>query len=64
MKMLADGQQARKLNVPIYHLLGGKVRNKIRVYAWIGGDRPDEVEAQAYVMRFRFRFKRVCAHAH
>ncbi|KAH7050010.1 D-galactonate dehydratase [Macrophomina phaseolina] len=39
--------KARKLNVPIYHLLGGKIRNKIRVYAWIGGDRPNEVEAQA-----------------
>ncbi|WAO97322.1 Galactonate dehydratase [Fusarium falciforme] len=39
--------KARKLNVPIYHLLGGKVRSKIRVYAWIGGDRPNEVEAQA-----------------
>ncbi|KAH7012792.1 D-galactonate dehydratase [Macrophomina phaseolina] len=39
--------KARKLNVPLYHLLGGKVRNKIRVYAWIGGDRPNEVEIQA-----------------
>ncbi|KAK2931829.1 Mandelate racemase/muconate lactonizing enzyme, C-terminal [Fusarium oxysporum f. sp. vasinfectum] len=39
--------RARKLNVPIYQLLGGKVRNKIRVYAWIGGDRPNAVEAQA-----------------
>ncbi|KAF5267194.1 D-galactonate dehydratase [Fusarium oxysporum] len=39
--------KARKLNVPIYQLLGGKVRNKIRVYAWIGGDRPNAVEAQA-----------------
>lgn len=39
--------KARKLNVPIYQLLGGKVRNKLRVYAWIGGDRPADVEAQA-----------------
>ncbi|PLB49341.1 D-galactonate dehydratase [Aspergillus steynii IBT 23096] len=39
--------KARKLNVPIYHLLGGKVRDKVRVYAWIGGDRPSEVEVQA-----------------
>ncbi|KAB8204804.1 enolase C-terminal domain-like protein [Aspergillus parasiticus] len=43
----ADGQVARKLGVPIYHLLGGKVRDKIRVYAWIGGDRPDDVQVQA-----------------
>ena len=39
--------KARKLNVPIYQLLGGKVRNKLKVYAWIGGDRPDDVEVQA-----------------
>ncbi|KAL2811936.1 enolase C-terminal domain-like protein [Aspergillus granulosus] len=38
--------KARKLGVPIYQLLGGKVRDKIRVYAWVGGDRPTEVEAQ------------------
>ena len=42
---------ARKLNLPIYELLGGKVRDKIKVYAWIGGDRPDDVEAQACVLR-------------
>ncbi|KAK4090383.1 hypothetical protein Purlil1_5055 [Purpureocillium lilacinum] len=39
--------KARKLNVPIYELLGGKLRSKLKVYAWIGGDRPDDVEAQA-----------------
>ncbi|OJJ02121.1 hypothetical protein ASPVEDRAFT_52874 [Aspergillus versicolor CBS 583.65] len=39
--------KARKLGVPIYHLLGGRVRDKIRVYAWIGGDKPSDVEAQA-----------------
>lgn len=38
---------ARKLGVPIYQLLGGKVRDKIKVYAWIGGDRPDEVVKHA-----------------
>ena len=39
--------KARKLSVPIYELLGGKLRDRIRVYAWIGGDRPDDVAAQA-----------------
>jgi galactonate dehydratase len=38
---------AKRLGVPIYDLLGGKVRNKIRVYAWIGGDRPADVLVQA-----------------
>jgi galactonate dehydratase len=33
--------------VPIYQLLGGKVRNKIKVYGWIGGDRPADVDVQA-----------------
>ena len=39
--------KARRLGVPIYQLLGGKVRDKLKVYAWIGGDRPDGVELQA-----------------
>lgn len=39
----------RKLKVPIYELLGGKVRNKVQVYCWIGGDRPSDVEAAAKV---------------
>jgi len=41
--------KARKLGVPVWQLLGGKVRSKLKVYAWIGGDEPREVEAQAYV---------------
>ena len=33
-----------KLNgLPAWRMLGGKVRDRIRAYAWIGGDRPDEV---------------------
>jgi galactonate dehydratase len=43
------GSSARRLGLPIYQLLGGKVRDKLKVYAWIGGDRPGDVEAQAYV---------------
>ncbi|KAF7917638.1 uncharacterized protein EAE98_010054 [Botrytis deweyae] len=39
--------KARRLNVPIYQLLGGKVRDKIKVYAWIGGDRPSDIASQA-----------------
>ena len=38
---------ARKLGVPIHQLLGGPVRNKVKVYAWIGGDRPSDVAKQA-----------------
>ena len=34
-------------NMPVYDMLGGPVRDKIRVYGWIGGDKPDEVLTQA-----------------
>lgn len=30
-------------NAPVYQLLGGACRDKMRVYSWIGGDRPSEV---------------------
>ncbi|MDG5787138.1 galactonate dehydratase [Evansella sp. AB-P1] len=30
-------------NAPIYQLLGGACRDSIRVYSWIGGDRPSDV---------------------
>jgi len=29
--------------VPVHHLLGGPVRDRVRMYAWIGGDEPAEV---------------------
>ena len=31
-------------NAPIYELLGGKCRDKLRVYSWVGGDRPGDLE--------------------
>lgn len=37
-------------NAPVHQLLGGKVRNKIRIYSWIGGDRPAEVGSAAKVL--------------
>lgn len=32
---------------PVYSLLGGPVRDRIRVYSWVGGDRPLEVAQEA-----------------
>lgn len=32
---------------PVHQLLGGQVRDRIRVYAWVGGDRPGDIEASA-----------------
>ena len=35
--------KGKALGVPVWRLLGGKVRDRVEVYAWIGGDRPHEV---------------------
>jgi galactonate dehydratase len=34
-------------NAPIYELLGGRVREKVKIYSWIGGDRPHDVGNEA-----------------
>lgn len=43
--------KGKRLGVPIYDLLGGSVREKMRVYSWIGGDKPADtaISAQARV---------------
>ena len=35
------------LNVPVYELLGGAVRDKMKMYCWIGGDHPEVIIDQA-----------------
>jgi len=30
-------------SVPVHELLGGPVRDKVRVYSWVGGDRPSNI---------------------
>ena len=37
-------------NAPVHQLLGGKARDKVKVYSWIGGDRPHEVGQAAKKM--------------
>lgn len=39
--------KGKALGVPIHQLLGGQCRDRIRVYSWIGGDRPSEVAQSA-----------------
>jgi galactonate dehydratase len=39
--------KGRALGVPIHTLLGGQLRDRIRVYSWIGGDRPAQVAEAA-----------------
>ena len=41
--------KGKALDVPVYELLGGAAREKIRVYSWIGGDRPADVAEEARV---------------
>ena len=45
--------KGRAIGVPVWELLGGRVRDKVRAYAWIGGDRPDEIEDAAKVGSYR-----------
>lgn len=35
--------KGKYFHAPVYKLMGGKVRDSIRVYSWIGGDRPSDV---------------------
>ncbi|MCG8512519.1 MAG: galactonate dehydratase [Halanaerobiales bacterium] len=35
--------KGKYFNAPVYQLLGGSCRDSIRVYSWIGGDRPSDV---------------------
>ncbi|WP_027133181.1 galactonate dehydratase [Geminicoccus roseus] len=39
--------KGRALGVPVHQLLGGRLRERIRVYSWVGGDRPDDAVAGA-----------------
>ncbi|MES3517187.1 MAG: galactonate dehydratase [Natronomonas sp.] len=39
--------KGKQFGVPVYELLGGPTRDRIRVYQWIGGDRPEAVGAAA-----------------
>lgn len=41
----------KALDVPVYQLLGGHVRDRMRVYGWIGGDRPAVVAEAAQNMK-------------
>lgn len=43
--------KGRHYGIPAWEMLGGKVRDSIRAYAWIGGDRPDDIAAAARARR-------------
>ena len=39
--------KGRHYGLPAWEMLGGRVRERIRAYAWIGGDRPDDIAEAA-----------------
>jgi galactonate dehydratase len=39
--------KGKRYGLPIHQLLGGQVRDRMRVYTWIAGDRPNDVAASA-----------------
>jgi len=39
--------KGKAASLPVHELLGGPVRDKIRVYSWIGGDRPSGLKESA-----------------
>ena len=57
MSALAGLEQAlwdlkgKAFGLPAWEMLGGKVREYIRAYAWIGGDRPDDVASASRARR-------------
>ncbi|WP_454828601.1 galactonate dehydratase [Pseudoxanthomonas wuyuanensis] len=38
--------KGKALGAPVYELLGGKVRDRMKTYRWVGGDRPADIIAQ------------------
>ena len=57
MSALAGLEQAlwdlkgKALGLPAWEMMGGRVRDSIRAYAWIGGDRPDDIAGAAQARR-------------
>ncbi|MBQ0100632.1 MAG: galactonate dehydratase [Lachnospiraceae bacterium] len=39
--------KGKVFGAPVYELLGGKCHDKMKVYSWVGGDRPSDVGAAA-----------------
>jgi galactonate dehydratase len=35
--------KGKYFNAPVHQLIGGKAKDKMRMYSWIGGDRPDDI---------------------
>ncbi len=53
MEMALWDIKGKDFGVPVYELLGGRASDRIKVYSWIGGDRPEDVAEQAMDRRDR-----------
>ena len=43
--------KGRHYGLPAHEMMGGRVRDRVRAYAWIGGDRPGDIAAAAAARR-------------
>jgi galactonate dehydratase len=43
--------KGKALGVPVWQLLGGLVRDKMRAYSWVGGDRPADIINDMHKLR-------------
>jgi galactonate dehydratase len=43
--------KGKALGVPVYELLGGRYRDKVKMYTWIGGDSPERCAEQALALK-------------
>lgn len=50
--------KGKRLGVPVYDLLGGPVRDTVKIYAWVGGDQPKDV-AEAAKARIKAGYQAV-----
>ncbi len=39
--------KGKAYNMPVWEMLGGKVRERVKAYSWVGGDRPGEIAEAA-----------------
>jgi len=42
--------KGKALGVPVYELLGGLVRDRMKTYCWVGGDRPADIIAAMHTL--------------
>jgi galactonate dehydratase len=43
--------KGKVMGKPVYELLGGLVRDRMKMYSWVGGDRPADIIAQIETLR-------------